>query len=221
MIAFKFYAGAGRMQRPMERIEFAKWHRAQPWRRAMSSRWTDEDVSTLVRMWPTNSVTRIANRLHRSPDATRERARRLLKQGLLEGTITSHNKINGGRSTTKVIVFPRLVKEKPCAPRMPTITASISGSVIWPSAAHGQACRRPVLRRLLVPGTPSTAICSGLPVHLGRAHPRSYGHQITREDLRRPCSPPSSLAAFWYGASTVSPVDTSPRTSLVGRFREG
>ena len=212
----------------------------------MSSRWTDEDISTLVRMWPTNSVTRIANRLHRSPDATRERARRLLKQGLLEGTITSHNKINGGRSTTNPIkpdpqdfdevkgdycrkhhitiaqlyarfegddrlvaelyrlaqaakFFPRLVKEKPCAPRMPTITASISGSGIWPSAAHGQACRRPVLRRLLVPGTPSTAICSGLPVHLGRAHPRSYGHQITREDLRRPCSPPSSLAAFWMG----------------------
>jgi hypothetical protein len=73
----------------------------------------------------------------------------------------------------------------------------------------------------VVPVTSSTAICSGLPVHLGRAHPRSYGHQITREDLRRPCSPPSSLAAFWYGASTVSPVDTSPRTSLVGRFREG
>ena len=73
----------------------------------------------------------------------------------------------------------------------------------------------------VVPGALSTAICSGLPVHLGRAHPRSYGHQITREDLRRPCSPPSSLAAFWYGASTVGPVDISPRTSLVGRFREG
>jgi hypothetical protein len=49
-------------------------------------------------MWPNNSVTLIAHRLRRSPDATRERARRLLKQGLLEGSITSHKKINGGRS---------------------------------------------------------------------------------------------------------------------------
>jgi hypothetical protein len=69
----------------------------------MSIHWTDEDISTLVRMWPTNSVTRIASRLHRSPDATRGRARRLLKQGLLEGTIASHNKINGERSTTSPI----------------------------------------------------------------------------------------------------------------------
>jgi DNA-binding Lrp family transcriptional regulator len=69
----------------------------------MSPRWTDEEISALITMWPTNSVTRIANRLHRSPDATRERARRLLKEGLLEGTIASQNKINGGRSTTNPI----------------------------------------------------------------------------------------------------------------------
>ena len=37
----------------------------------------------------------------------------------------------------------------------------------------------------VVPGTPSTAICSGLPVPRGRAHPLSHGHQITRDDLRR------------------------------------
>ena len=36
-----------------------------------------------------------------------------------------------------------------------------------------------------VGGTPSTAICSGLPVPRGRAHPLSHGHQITRDDLRR------------------------------------
>jgi hypothetical protein len=37
----------------------------------------------------------------------------------------------------------------------------------------------------VVPGTPSTAICSGLPVHRGLAHPPSHGHQVTRDDLRR------------------------------------
>jgi DNA-binding Lrp family transcriptional regulator len=170
----------------------------------MSSRWTDEDISTLVRMWPTNSVTRIANRLHRSPDATRERARRLLKQGLLEGTITSHNKINGGRSTTNPI--------KPDPQDFDEV--------------KGDYCRKHHITIAQIYARFEgddrlVAELYGLPVHRGRAHPRSYGHQITREDLRRPCSPPSSLAAFWYGASTVSPVDTSPRTSLVGRFREG
>lgn len=64
----------------------------------MSAQWTDADIRTLVRMWPNNSVTLIASRLRRSPDATRERARRLLKQGLLEGSITLHKKNNGGRS---------------------------------------------------------------------------------------------------------------------------
>jgi len=36
----------------------------------------------------------------------------------------------------------------------------------------------------VVPGTPSTAICSGLSVHRGPAHPLAW-HQITRDDLRR------------------------------------
>ena len=37
----------------------------------------------------------------------------------------------------------------------------------------------------VVPVTPSTAICSGLPVPRGPAHPLSHGHQVTRDDLRR------------------------------------
>jgi hypothetical protein len=41
-----------------------------------------------------------------------------------------------------------------------------------------------VSRRLLVPGTPSTAISSGLPVHRGRAHPLAHGHQVTRDHYR-------------------------------------
>ena len=34
----------------------------------------------------------------------------------------------------------------------------------------------------VVPGTPSAAICSGLPVPRGPAHPHLHGHQITRDD---------------------------------------
>ena len=35
-----------------------------------------------------------------------------------------------------------------------------------------------------VPGTSSTAICSGLPAHRRPAHPLPHGDQITRDDLR-------------------------------------
>jgi len=37
----------------------------------------------------------------------------------------------------------------------------------------------------VVPGALSTAICSGLPVPRGPAHPLSHGQQITRDHLRR------------------------------------
>ena len=37
----------------------------------------------------------------------------------------------------------------------------------------------------VVPGAPSTAICSGLPVPRGPAHPLLHGYQVTRDDLRR------------------------------------
>ena len=49
-------------------------------------------------------------------------------------------------------------------------------------------CDQPPMRSRVasvVPGTPSTAICSGLPVPRGPAHPLSHGHQVTRDDLRR------------------------------------
>ena len=46
----------------------------------------------------------------------------------------------------------------------------------------------------VVPGALSTAICSGLPVHCGRAHPLSHGHQVTRDHLRR-IDPGSGRAA--------------------------
>ena len=37
----------------------------------------------------------------------------------------------------------------------------------------------------LCPARSSTAICSGLPVPRGPAHPLSHGHQVTRDHLRR------------------------------------
>ena len=68
-----------------------------------------------------------------------------------------------------------------------------SPSVIWPCAIWLRLVpsQPPPIARLkppgvasVVPGTSSTAICSGLPVHRGRAHPLSHGHQVTRGDLR-------------------------------------
>ena len=47
----------------------------------------------------------------------------------------------------------------------------------------------------VVPGTSSTAICSGLPVPRDRAHPFSHGHQVTRDDLRRIDPAAAELAA--------------------------
>ena len=47
--------------------------------------------------------------------------------------------------------------------------------------SRGTGPRHPV-----VPGTPSTAICSGLPVHHRvRAHPLAMGTKVTGDDLRR------------------------------------
>ena len=49
------------------------------------SPWTDEEISTLIRLWPTQSGMQIANTLRRSRSAIRSRARELCKKGLLEG----------------------------------------------------------------------------------------------------------------------------------------
>jgi hypothetical protein len=48
-------------------------------------RWTDEDISTLVSMWPTSTTAQIAMRLQRPCGAIREKAKRLCKKGLLDG----------------------------------------------------------------------------------------------------------------------------------------
>jgi hypothetical protein len=49
------------------------------------SPWTDEEISTLIRLWPTQSAMQIANTLRRSRSAIRSKARELCKKGLLEG----------------------------------------------------------------------------------------------------------------------------------------
>jgi hypothetical protein len=48
-------------------------------------RWTDEEISTLVSMWPTSTTAQIAMRLRRPCGAIREKAKRLCKKGLLDG----------------------------------------------------------------------------------------------------------------------------------------
>jgi len=49
------------------------------------SRWTDEEISTLVSMWPASTTAQIAMRLRRPCGAIREKAKRLCKKGLLDG----------------------------------------------------------------------------------------------------------------------------------------
>ena len=47
------------------------------------SRWTDEELRELVTLWPTNSASQIAKRLHRLRSAIRSKAERLRQEGLL------------------------------------------------------------------------------------------------------------------------------------------
>ena len=65
--------------------------------------WTDEELCELIDLWPTHSVAQIAKHLHRSPSATRERARQLIRDGVLEGTMASHNILVGTGSMTRPI----------------------------------------------------------------------------------------------------------------------
>ena len=46
--------------------------------------WTDEEISTLVSMWPSNSVMLIAARLNRQRQVIYSKAKWLQKKGLLE-----------------------------------------------------------------------------------------------------------------------------------------
>jgi hypothetical protein len=47
------------------------------------SRWTDEELRELVALWPTNSASQIAKRLHRQRSAIRSKAEQLRREGLL------------------------------------------------------------------------------------------------------------------------------------------
>ena len=47
------------------------------------SRWTDEELRELVTLWPTNSASEIAKRLHRLPCAISSKATQLRQVGLL------------------------------------------------------------------------------------------------------------------------------------------
>src|SRR6476620_2209882 len=46
--------------------------------------WTDEEISTLISLWPTHTAIQIANTLDHSYWATRFKADQLRKKGLLE-----------------------------------------------------------------------------------------------------------------------------------------
>ena len=47
------------------------------------SRWTDEELRELITLWPTNSASQIAKRLHRRPSAICRKAERLRHVRLL------------------------------------------------------------------------------------------------------------------------------------------
>jgi GcrA cell cycle regulator len=54
------------------------------------SRWTDEELRELVTLWPTNSASEIAKRLHRLRSAVRGKAVRLRQEGLLPPNRPKH-----------------------------------------------------------------------------------------------------------------------------------
>ena len=54
------------------------------------SRWTDEELRELVTLWPTNSASQIAKRLHRLRSAICGKAVRLRQEGLLPHNPAQH-----------------------------------------------------------------------------------------------------------------------------------
>ena len=58
------------------------------------SRWTDEELRELVTLWPTNSASEIAKRLHRLRSAVRGKAARLRQEGLLPPNLPKHFDVN-------------------------------------------------------------------------------------------------------------------------------
>ena len=61
------------------------------------SRWTDEELRELVTLWPTNSASEIAKRLHRLRSAVRGKAARLRQEGLLPPNLPQHFDVNPPR----------------------------------------------------------------------------------------------------------------------------
>ena len=61
--------------------------------------WTEQEVSTLLSMWPTSSRLQLAEALHRSPPAIGSKLASLHKKGLLEGTK------NNPKKTTRSITI--------------------------------------------------------------------------------------------------------------------
>ena len=59
--------------------------------------------ANLFTLWPTASATQVTNRVHRPCASVRDKARRLLKGGLLKSKKARRNKIDQGRSTTNSI----------------------------------------------------------------------------------------------------------------------
>ena len=58
------------------------------------SRWTDEELRELVTLWPTNSASEIAKRLHRLRSTVRGKAVRLRQVGLLPPNLPKHFDVN-------------------------------------------------------------------------------------------------------------------------------
>ena len=58
------------------------------------SRWTDEELRELITLWPTNSASQIAKRLHRQRAAISRKAMLLRQEGLLSPDLPRHFEVN-------------------------------------------------------------------------------------------------------------------------------
>ena len=74
------------------------------------SRWTDEEPRELVTLWPTNSASEIAKRLHRLRSAVRGKAARLRQEGLLPPNLPKHFGVNPPKRPRPK---PRIMAEAP------------------------------------------------------------------------------------------------------------
>jgi GcrA cell cycle regulator len=82
----------------------ARWGR--PTRAAMNPDWTDEEIITLIKLWPTASAKQIAGRLDRSRGSICRKAQRLYLDGLLPKAAEKHFEVK-----------PRPGRPKPARPR--------------------------------------------------------------------------------------------------------